>query len=79
VLGDERSGDVVELAGGDSRLEMLADVGDRGGDECSGARDPLDLLGPLADDHLRSTPSIWSKTSSTLAPASIVRSLPAAR
>ncbi len=79
MLGDERPGDVVELAGRDARLQVVADMRDRCSNEVAGTGDPLDLLGPLADDHGRSTPSIWSKTSSTLAPALIVRSVPAAR
>ena len=61
-------------------LDVLADVGDRRGDEVAGAGDALDLLGPLADDHrARSAASISAKTSSTLAPASSVRSVPASR
>ena len=59
--------------------EVLADVRDRRGDEVAGAGDALDLLGSLADDHGRSASSISAKTSSTLPPASIVRSVPAAR
>ena len=73
---DERAGDVVELAGRDPRLEVLADVRDRRGDEVAGAGDPLDLLGALADDHGRIASSIWAKTSSTLAAASIVPERP---
>ena len=75
MRGDERAGDVVELAGRDPRLDVLADVRDRRGDEVAGAGDALDLLGSLADDHAAATcraSSIWAKTSSTLAPASIV-------
>ena len=35
----------------DPRLEPLADVRDRLGDDVAGARDPVDLGGALADDH----------------------------
>jgi len=48
---DERLRHAVELTGGEARLEALAHVGDRGRDQSARPRDPLDLLGVLADDH----------------------------
>ena len=51
MLGDERAGDVVELARRDAGAELLADVGDRRGDEIARPCDALDLGRPLADDH----------------------------
>ena len=56
-------GDPVELAGRDPRLELLADVGDRLGDDPPGRGHLRDLLRGLADDHLAATVAKASSTS----------------
>ena len=43
MLANEVVGELVELAGGDAGLRVLAHERDRGGDELSGALHALDL------------------------------------
>ena len=50
-------GDPVELAGRDPRLDLLADVRDRLGDDAARGGHLRDLLRRLADDHLAPTVS----------------------
>ncbi len=74
VRADELVGDPVELESRHARLEPLADMGDRLGDEITRARDSLDLRAALADDHAAAPSTSSSASSISAATSPIVRS-----